>query len=70
MRVKKLHTNIRNGLNIEQFRKFNNSSMREIDKNNALLVECGGYIYHVGNYYPQEQTVYTLGEHIYFNLAL
>lgn len=75
MRVKYLKVSDGKKLNIGQFPNFSSTgSIKGMKKQfygeDALLVRCGSYIYHVGNLKQTNNgIIMSYGENIYFNYA-
>ena len=74
MKVKYLKVSDGKKLNIGQFPNFSyTGSVKGMKKQfygeDALLVRCGGYIYHVGNWKHSNGMIMSYGENIYFNHA-
>lgn len=74
MRVKYLPVAEGRRLNISQFPNFSASgSIKGMKKHfwgeDALLIRCGSYIYHVGNLRDTHGNISTYGETLYFHKA-
>ena len=74
MRVKYLKVKYGERLNIGRFPNFSaNGNVKGMKEKyygkDALLVQCGSYIYHVGNLNRNKSMIMSYGENIYFNCA-